>query len=55
MAARKRAPKGLTAKALAARQKKIDRSRKEVEAAHRNLELKLKKHKRTLSAMFFVP
>lgn len=35
------------------RQKAIDRSTREVSKAHRTLELKLKKHKQVLSAMFF--
>jgi hypothetical protein len=37
----------------AKRQKTIDRSARGVMKAHRTLELKLKKHKQTLSAMFF--
>ena len=40
-------------KSAAARQKIIDRSAREVLKAHRNLELKLKKHKKTISAQFF--
>ena len=55
--AKKKAPSAatLTRKQMAARQRVIDRSRREVEKAHKNLELKLKRHKRTLSAMFFIP
>lgn len=37
----------------AQRQKAIDRSMREVAKAHRDLELKLKKHKQVMSAMFF--
>ena len=57
MAARKKAPSAATIsrKQMAARQRVIDRSRRDVEKAHRNLQLKLKKHKRVLSAMFFIP
>jgi len=57
MAAKKKAPVAsrISAKAMAARQKRIDSSAKEVEKAHKNLQLKLKKHKQTLSAMFFIP
>ncbi|HKP31060.1 MAG TPA: hypothetical protein VJU15_16740 [Gemmatimonadales bacterium] len=57
MAAKKKAPSAATIskKQMAARQRVIDRSRNDVEKAHRNLELKLKKHKRVLSAMFFIP
>ena len=40
-------------KSAAARQKVIDRSARDVEKAHRNLELKLKKHKQVISAQFF--
>ena len=35
------------------RQKAIDDSMEEVKKAHEHLELKLKEHKETLSAMFF--
>jgi hypothetical protein len=49
MAKKKRAPAATRAK----RQKAIDRSVKEVTKAQRNLELKLKQHKRVVSAMFF--
>ena len=42
-----------TIKSAAARQKVIDRSAREVQKAHRNLELKLKKHKQVISAQFF--
>lgn len=38
----------------AARSKAVARSAKEVAKAHKNLELKLKKHKQTLTAMFFI-
>jgi len=57
MAAKRKAPvvSRISAKAMAARQKRIDSSRKELEKAHKNLQLKLKKHKQTLSAMFFIP
>ena len=57
MAAKKKAPSAatLSKKQMAARQRVIDRSRRDVEKAHRNLELKLKKHKQVLSAMFFIP
>jgi hypothetical protein len=37
----------------AQRQKAIDKSMREVAKAHRELELKLKKHKQVMSAMFF--
>lgn len=49
MATKKKAP----AKTRATRQKAINRSVKDVAAAHKNLELKLKKHKQVISAMFF--
>jgi len=57
MAAKKKAPSAATMskQKMAARQRVIDRSRRDVEKAHRNLELKLKKHKQVLSAMFFIP
>ena len=57
MAAKRKAPVAsrITAKKMAARQKRIDSSAREVEKAHKNLQLKLKKHKQTLSAMFFIP
>jgi len=57
MAAKKKAPSAatLSKKQMAARQRIIDRSRRDVEKAHANLHLKLKRHKRVLSAMFFVP
>ena len=57
MAAKRKAPvvSRISAKAMAARQKRIDSSRKELEKAHKNLQLKLKRHKRVLSAMFFIP
>lgn len=35
------------------RQRAIDKSTREVSKAHRTLELKLKKHKQVMSAMFF--
>jgi hypothetical protein len=35
------------------RQQAIDRSARDVSKAHRALELKLKKHKQVMSAMFF--
>jgi hypothetical protein len=37
----------------AKRQQAIDRSMRDVAKAHRALELKLKKHKQVMSAMFF--
>ena len=37
----------------ARRQKAINRSMAQVKKAHRNLELRLRKHKRVMSAMFF--
>jgi hypothetical protein len=37
----------------AKRQAAIDRSARDVAKAHRTLELKLKKHKQVMSAMFF--
>ena len=37
----------------AKRQKAIARSQKEVMKAHRNLDLKLKRHKQVITAMFF--
>ena len=37
----------------AKRQQAIDRSMRDVSKAHRTLQLKLKKHKQVLSAMFF--
>jgi hypothetical protein len=40
-------------KPRAQRQKAIDRSMNDVRKAHKNLELKLKKHKQVMSAMFF--
>jgi hypothetical protein len=57
MAAKRKAPVAsrITAKKMAARQKRIDSSNREIEKAHKNLQLKLKKHKQTLSAMFFIP
>jgi hypothetical protein len=42
-----------TAASRARRQKAITRSAAAVKTAHRNLELKLKKHKQVMSAMFF--
>lgn len=52
MAAKKKkaAPSAST---RAKRQQSIDKSAKEVAKAHKNLELKLKKHKQVMSAMFF--
>lgn len=38
----------------AARSKAVARSAKEVSKAQKNLELKIKKHKQTLTAMFFM-
>ncbi len=37
----------------AQRQKAINKSMADIKKAHRNLELKLKKHKQVMSAMFF--
>jgi hypothetical protein len=51
--ARKKAAKKSSA-SNAARSKAVARSAKEVAKAHKNLELKLKKHKQTLTAMFFI-
>ena len=48
-AARGRAPKAPTAKQQAALKKSHD----EVTKAHRNLDLKLRKHQKVVSAMFF--
>jgi hypothetical protein len=42
-----------TAKSRARRQKAINRSAAAVKKAHKNLELKMKKHKQVMSAMFF--
>jgi hypothetical protein len=42
-----------TAASRARRTKAINKSAKAVKDAHRNLELKLKKHKQVMSAMFF--
>jgi hypothetical protein len=54
--AKKKAPSTARSKAqMAARQKVVDRSAREVEKAHHNLQLKLKKHKQVISAMFFFP
>jgi len=38
----------------AKRQAAVNRSMRDVAKAHKNLELKLKKHKQVMSAMFFV-
>jgi hypothetical protein len=38
----------------AARSKAVNKSAKDVAKAHKNLELKLKKHKQVLTAMFFI-
>jgi hypothetical protein len=51
MATTKKKKRPTTARAT--RQKAIDRSARDVATAHRNLELKLKKHKQVMSAMFF--
>jgi len=48
--AKKRKP---TPKSRARRQRAINRSMEQVKKAHRNLELKLKKHRQVMSAMFF--
>jgi hypothetical protein len=57
MAAKKAAKKKKTTKKAgpsnAARSRAVNKSAKEVAKAHKNLELKLKKHKQVLSAMFF--
>ena len=52
--AAKKAAKKKSAKSNAARTKAVNKSAKEVAKAHKNLELKLKKHKQVLSAMFFI-
>ena len=47
------AAKKPTKASRAKRQRAINRSMREVSKAHRNLELKMKKHKQVMSAMFF--
>jgi len=51
MAAKKKAAPAAATRP--SRQKAIDKSAKEVAKAHKNLELKMKKHKQVMSAMFF--
>ncbi len=48
-----KAKKKPTAASRARRQQAINRSAQQVKNAHRTLELKLKKHKQVMSAMFF--
>jgi hypothetical protein len=48
-----KAKKKPTPATRARRMKAINKSAKAVSAAHKNLELKLKKHKQVMSAMFF--
>lgn len=56
MAAKKKAAKKAPSTARSkAQMAAADRSAREVEKAHRNLQLKLKKHKQVISAMFFFP
>jgi len=50
MAKKKKAPTKAT---RAKRQKAINRAKKAVDQAHRNLDLKLKKHKQVMSAMWY--
>ena len=50
----KRTTKKKSAGSNATRSKAVARSAKDVAKAHKNLELKLKKHKQTLTAMFFI-
>jgi hypothetical protein len=47
------AKKKPTAKSRARRQRAITKSMKDVKTAQRNLELKLRKHKQVMSAMFY--
>lgn len=47
------AAKKPTKASRAKRQKAINRSMRDVAKAHRNLELKVKKHKQVMSAMFY--
>ena len=47
------AKKGSTKSSRAKRMKAINKSQRDVSKAHKNLELKLKKHKQVMSAMFF--
>lgn len=54
MAAKKKAAKKKSAASNAARTKAVNKSAKNVAKAHKNLELALKKHKQTLTAMFFI-
>ena len=53
-AAKKKSAKKKSTLSNAARTKAVNKSAKEVAKAHRNLELALKKHKETMSAMFFI-
>jgi len=53
-ARKKAAKKKKSSASNAARSKAVARSAKEVAKAHKNLELKIKKHKQTLTAMFFI-
>jgi hypothetical protein len=48
-----KAKKKPTAASRGRRMKAINRSAAQVKKAHRNLELKLKKHKQVLSAMYY--
>ena len=52
-AARKKSAKK-SGRSNAARTRAVNKSAKEVAKAHKNLELKLKKHKQVLTAMFFI-
>jgi hypothetical protein len=54
MAAKKAAKKKKAGPSNASRNKAVNRSAKDVAKAHKNLELKLKKHKQVLTAMFFI-
>ena len=54
-AKKKKAAKKLSAAARAQRSRSLKKSVKDVKTATKNLELKLKKHKQLMSAMFFVP
>jgi hypothetical protein len=52
--AAKKAAKKKSGPSKAARTKAVNKSAREVAKAHKNLELKLKKHKQVLTAMFFI-
>jgi hypothetical protein len=54
MAAKKAAKKKNAGPSKAARSKAVNKSAKEVAKAHKNLEMKLTKHKHVLTAMFVI-